>query len=146
MLAFAVEGVAYGGKGFGERKYLRGDEQVGILRADRMPIDAVGGYRDFWQQIGACQRNALGGEATQGIAADHPVLLRDLSSIEEMTEFLGLGVGRDGRRQSHSKSFCASALDACQCTRPAAGSAMAVVLRGRRTVEADLQGQTVTRQ
>jgi len=105
MLAFPVEGAAYGSKGFDERKNLGSDEQVGVFGTYRMPIDAVRRNGDFRQQIGACQRNALGSKAAQRNSADHPVLLRDLPGVEEMTEFIGLGIARHGRRQSHSKPF-----------------------------------------
>ena len=79
-------------------------------------------------------------------AADHTILVRDLLGIEEATELLGLGVGRDGRRQPHPKLFRASALDTAPCARPRAPAAMAVVPRGLRAVEADLQGHTIARQ
>ena len=83
MLAFMFEGAAHRSKGCGKRKNLRSDQQVGVLRADRMPIDAVGRNRDFRHQIGACQRDALRGEAAQRNLADYPVLVLDLSGVEE---------------------------------------------------------------
>ena len=146
MLAFPIEGAAHGGKSVGERKNVRSDEQVGVLRADRMPVDAVRRNRDFRHQIGASQRDTPRGEAAQRNVADHTILVRDLLGIEEATELLGLGVGRDGRRQPHPKLFRASALDTAPCARPRAPAAMAVVPRGLRAVEADLQGHTIARQ
>jgi hypothetical protein len=47
MFAFAVEGAADGCEGLGERKYFARDQQIGILRADRMPVHAIGCNRDF---------------------------------------------------------------------------------------------------
>src|SRR5207244_5689582 len=94
MLAFAVEGAAYGSKGCGERKNVGSDEQVDVFGTHRVPIDAVRGYRDFRHQISARQCDALRGKAAQCNAADHPVLLRALPGTEEMTEVLGLGLSR----------------------------------------------------
>lgn len=119
---------------------------VGVLGADRMPIDAVGRNRYFRHQIGTCQGDALRGEPAQRNMAYHAVLVRDLPGVEETAELLGLGVGRDGRRQSHAKSFGASTLDASPRARPCAHTAMAVVPRRCRAIEADLQAQAVARQ
>ena len=109
MRAFPIDGAAHRGKGFCERKNVRSDKQVGVRRAYRMPVDAVRRDRDFRHQIGTSQRDTPRGEASQRNVADHTVLLRDLLSIEEPAEFLGLDVGRDGRSQSHPKPLRARA-------------------------------------
>ena len=82
----------------------------------------------------------------QGNPADHPVLLADLLGIKEAAELLGLGVGRNRRRQSHSKSFGTSPLDPFQARAHVPVAAMEVVPLWRRAVEADLQGHAIARQ
>jgi hypothetical protein len=47
MFPFAVEGTADGREGLGERKNVARDQQVGILRADWMPVHTIGRNRDF---------------------------------------------------------------------------------------------------
>jgi len=47
VFAFAFEGVADGGEGFGERKNIARDEQIVIFGPDRMPVDAFSRDRDF---------------------------------------------------------------------------------------------------
>jgi hypothetical protein len=46
---------AHGGKGVSERKNFGGDQQIGVLGPDRMPIDPFRPDGDFRQQI---RRNA----------------------------------------------------------------------------------------
>jgi hypothetical protein len=104
MLAFAREGLTHGGKGLGKRKDIGRDQQIGILRPDRVPIDAFGCDGYFRQQIRACQRDAMRCRTTQHNTADHPVRLADLARVQEVTEFLGLLIATDGRRQPHTES------------------------------------------
>ena len=47
VFAFAVEGAADGSEGLGERKNVARDQQIGILRADRMPVHTIGCNGDF---------------------------------------------------------------------------------------------------
>jgi hypothetical protein len=114
MLAFAFERPAHGGKGFGERKNFGGDQQIGVLCPDRMPIDPVRRDGDFRQQIRARQRNALRCGTAQGNSADHPIRLADLARVEEAAEILALIVARGRRRHSHAEAFGARAFDALQ--------------------------------
>ncbi len=93
MFAFAVEGAAHRSEGLGERKNVARDQQIGILRADRMPVHAIGCNGDFRHQIGSTQCDTFGGGATQRNPADDPVLCRNLLLIEELTERLSLGIG-----------------------------------------------------
>src|SRR5438128_877720 len=86
MLAFALEGATYRSERLGERKDVRGHEQIGVLGSYRMPVDALRCYGDLRHQIGACKCDALRGETSQCDAADHPVLLADPLGIEEATE------------------------------------------------------------
>src|SRR5260370_4303826 len=120
MLALPVERATYGGEGLGQRKDLGGDEQVGILGAYRMPIDAFSRNCYFRHQVCTRKCDALRREAAQRNAADHPVFLADVVGIEEAAELLSLGVSRHCRGQSHPKSFGASAPDPVPCTRPCA--------------------------
>ena len=69
MLVFAIEGATHRSEGLGERKDVAGDQQVGVLRSDRMPEHAFSRDRDFGHQICARQRDALRGEASQRNAA-----------------------------------------------------------------------------
>ena len=59
MLVFSVEGAAYRGEGFRERKNVAADEQVAVLGPDRMPIDAFSRDRHFGHQVCAREGNAL---------------------------------------------------------------------------------------
>jgi phosphonate transport system substrate-binding protein len=74
MLAFAFERPAHGGKGLGEWKNFGGDQQIGVLGPDRMPIDPVRRDGDFRQQIREpAQRPALRNRARQrGGSPDPP--------------------------------------------------------------------------
>ena len=47
VFALAVEGTADRREGLGERKNVARDQQVGILRADRMPVHTIGCNGDF---------------------------------------------------------------------------------------------------
>ena len=138
MLAFAFEGATYRSEGLGERKDVRGDEQIGVLGAYWMPVDTLRCYCDLRHQIGACKSDTLCGETPQCDAADYPVLFSDTLGIEEATELLGLLVSGHSRCQSHAEPFGASALNTLPCTHPCTLSAMAVVPFGRGAVEADL--------
>ena len=62
VLTLAVERAAHRGEGFGERKDVTGDQQVVVLRADRMPVDALRRDRDLGHQIRARERDAVRGE------------------------------------------------------------------------------------
>src|SRR5262249_20929484 len=110
---------------------------------DGMPIDSFCGDRDLGQQIRTGKCDPLGCESAQGDPTDHPILFRNLSSLENAVELFGLGFGGAGCRQSCPTSLCACALDACATPRPCALSAMQVVTLGRRAVEADLQRQAI---
>jgi hypothetical protein len=47
VFAFAVEGAADCGEGLGERENVARDQEIGILRADRMPVHAIGRNGNF---------------------------------------------------------------------------------------------------
>jgi hypothetical protein len=47
VLAFAIDGAAYGSEGLGERKNVGCNQQIGILGPDRMPVNAISGNGDF---------------------------------------------------------------------------------------------------
>ena len=51
--ALVLEGALRRGERVGERKDIRSDQEVRILGADRMPINAVSGDGDFGHKIGA---------------------------------------------------------------------------------------------
>src|SRR6516165_5874567 len=142
----ALPGPTCGGERVGEWKDLRSDQEVRILGADRMPIHTVGRDGDFRYEICAGKCDSLGRKSTKGDAADHPILLADLPTVQKLAELISLGVGRNRRRQSHPKSFCPRSLDTlprfCPCTR----SAMSVVPLGGRAVETDLQCEVIARQ
>ena len=103
MIAFLVESATHGIKGRGKRKDVWADEEIRVLGPHWMPINTVSRNRNLRYQVGACQGNALRRESAKSHATDHPVLLADLVDIEEATEFLGLDLGRYGRRQSYPK-------------------------------------------
>src|SRR6266700_1725349 len=121
MLVLAVKAAAHRCKGFGERKDFTADEQIAVLRADRMPEHAICRDRHLGHQIRPCQRNALRGDASQRDAPYHPVLLADAMGVEESAELLSLRVARHGRRQSHAESFGAAAAQARRIS-PMSGS------------------------
>ena len=146
MFAFAVESATDCGEGLGEGKNVGRDQQIGILRADRVPVHTIGRDRDFRHQIGSTDCDTFAGRATQRDPADDPVFCRDLLLIEELTERVSLGVGRNRGCQSHSKAKRTSALDAFARARPCARPAMEVVQFWRRAVQTDLQDNSITRQ
>ena len=78
MLVLAVKAAAHRCKGFGERKDFTADEQIAVLRADRVPEHAICRDRHLGHQIRPCQRNALRGDASQRDAPYHPNQFRDL--------------------------------------------------------------------
>ena len=93
VFAFAVEGAADRSEGLGERKNFARDQQIGILRADRMPVHTIGCNRDFRHQIGSTDGDTVAGSTTQRDPAYDPVFCRNLLVVEELTELLGLGIG-----------------------------------------------------
>src|ERR1700686_4223932 len=127
MRGLALDGTVDRGEGFGEREDVGRDEQIRILGADGMPIDAFGRDRHFGDEVGPCQRDALFGKAAKGDAADHAILNGDLPLVEETAELLGLAVARYRRREAHAKSVRPDPLDALPGPRPCALAAMAVV-------------------
>ncbi len=90
--------------------------------------------------------DTFGGRATQRNPADYSVFCRNLFLIEELTERLSLGIGRDCGRQAHSKAKRTSALNPFACARPCAGPAMEVMQFWRCAVQADLQDNSIPRQ
>src|ERR1700674_5226367 len=88
VFAFAVEGAADRSEGLGEREDVARDKQIGILRADRMPVDTIGCNGNFRHQIGAANGDTFAGRATQRNPADYSVFWRNLLLIEEVTERL----------------------------------------------------------
>ena len=97
MLAFALEGAAYRGKGLGERKDVASDEQIGVLSAYWMPVDTLSCYGDLRCQISACQRDPLCSEAPQCNTANHSVLFVNPLGIEEAPKLFCLLVTGDRR-------------------------------------------------
>src|SRR5271156_1631108 len=95
MFTFALKGAADRGEGVGKRKNLTRDQQIGILRADRMPVHALSGNRNFRHQIRSTNGDTFSGGATQRNPADDPVFCRNLLFTEELTELLGLGIARN---------------------------------------------------
>src|SRR6266581_3524383 len=146
MLVLAVKAAAHRCKGFGERKDFTADEQIAVLRADRMPEHAICRDRHLGHKIRPCQRNALRGDASQRDAPYNPVLLADAMGVEESAELLALRVARHGRRQSHAESFGACPLDSLPGARPCTLAAMAFMTLRRRAVETDLESDAPARQ
>ena len=68
MVLLAIEGAAHRCKGFGERKDLAADQQVGILGPNRMPEHAVRRDRHLGNQIGPRQCDPLRGGMARLIA------------------------------------------------------------------------------
>src|SRR5579864_7262531 len=112
MGALAIEGAADRSKGLGEREDVGSDEEVRVLGTYRMPKDALGGDRDFGDEVGPRQSDARFGEAAQRDAADDPVVGADLAVVEEAAELLGLVVAGNRRGQPDAKSFRPGLLDA----------------------------------
>ena len=90
MLVLARESALDGGKGLGERKDIRRHQHVCVVRSDRMPIDALGSYRDLRHQVGARHSEALSRSAAQRDAADNPIAFIDPFGIKEATELRNL--------------------------------------------------------
>ena len=97
MLAFALEGATYRGKGLGERKNVASDKQIGVLGAYWMPVDTLSCYGDLRQQISASKCDPLCSDAPQCNTADHSVLFVNPLGIEEAPELFCLLVGGDRR-------------------------------------------------
>src|SRR5579864_7302450 len=111
-----------------------------------MPVHAIGSNRHFRHQVGSTHRDTRAGSTAQRDPAYDSVFYRNLLLIEEVTERLSLGVGRNRGRQAYSKAMRTSALNAFTGARPCAGPAMKVVQLWRRAVQADLQDNSITRQ
>ena len=97
MLAFALEGATYRGKGLGERKDVGSDEQIGVLSTYWMPVDTLSCYSDLRYQISASKCDPLCSEAPQRNTADHSVLFVNPLGIEEVPELFCLLVSGDCR-------------------------------------------------
>ena len=103
MCPLSLKGTARRGESVGQRKDFRTHQQVGILGSDRMPINTIRGDGDFRNKIGARQRDALRRKSAKGDTADDPILLADLTTIQEFLEFMGFSFGCDACGQAHPK-------------------------------------------
>src|ERR1700733_11600855 len=146
VLMLAVEGAANSLEGFSERKDLRANQEIVILGSDRMPEHALGRDRHFRNEVHPRQGDAFSRSAAQRNPPDHPILFADALRLKEAGKLLGLFIRRHGRRQSHTKASSACELDSLPGAIPRSLAAMLVMATRRRTVEADLKGDTLARQ
>jgi hypothetical protein len=146
VFAFSVNGVADCCERLGERKNVARNKQIGILCSDRMPVDTLSSNGNLGHQIGPTECDPFCCRATQRDPADYSVFCSNLLLIEELTELLSLGIGRNRRRKSNSKTLRASSLNTFACARPSAGPAMKVVQFWRGAVQADLQDNSIAGQ
>src|SRR5258708_40198371 len=109
-----------------------------------MPGQTRSSDRYFRPYIGSSNGETFGGRTTVCDPAYDSAFCRNLLLVEELTELFSLGIGRNGRRQSHSKTLRTSAPDAFPCARPCAGPAMEVVQLWRSLIQADLQDNSIT--
>ena len=138
MFAFLRESTADSSEGFNQRKNIVCNQEVGILCSDRMPVHSFRGNRDFGDKIGPAQCDTIRRGAAQSDPANDAILFGNLFPIEEVTEFLSLGITRNRCRESDAKSFCTSALDPFVCSLPCSRPAVQVVPVWSRAVQADL--------
>src|SRR5215472_9481328 len=110
-----------------------------------MPINTIRSDGDLRYNIGARQRDALRRKSTKGDTADDPILLANLTTIQEFSEFLGFRVGRDACGQAHPKPLSPRPFYPPPRFSPSAGAAVVIVALSGRTVEADLQCHALTR-
>src|ERR1700722_14651040 len=144
--AFTVPGTTRRGETVGERENVPCDQEVFVLGANRMPIDTIGRDSDFRHKISAGKRDAFFRKTPQRYAADDAILFADLPAVQELSELGFLGLGRDGRGESHPKSLRPRPLDTLPRFCPTTSSTMSIMALRCGTVEADLQRQAVTRQ
>jgi hypothetical protein len=143
LFVFAIEGAADGGEGFGERKDLSRNKQIGVFSSDRMPEHTLSGDRDFGHQVRSRNRDTFSRSTTQSNPTYDLIFFCNLLLIEEAAKLVGFSVRRNSRCQSHSKSQRTSGLNTFACSTPRAGSAMKVVQVRCRAVEADLQNDSI---
>src|SRR6201988_1351377 len=146
VFAFALEGVSDCIERLGEGGNFARNKQIGILRSHRMPVHTLSSDGHFRHEISSTNCDTFGCKATQRDPAYHAVFCCNSFLVEESTELLSLRIGRNTRRQSHSKTLLASALDAFARARPCSGPAMEVVQPWRGAVQADLQDNSISRQ
>src|SRR5206468_10402836 len=99
--AFALERFPYRCKRPGERENLACDQQIGILRSNRMPIDAVMCDRHFRHQIGPSKRHAFDRRTAQCDTANDAVFCRDALPVEKSAEVFLLVLARNGSGEPH---------------------------------------------
>src|SRR2546423_1828680 len=108
-----------------------------------MPVHTVSGNRHFGHEIGSTDGKTVTGSTTQRDPAYESVFPRNLLFVEQLTELLGLEIGRNGGCESHSKTLRTSVLNPSSCSRPCARSAVEVVPLWRRAVQTDLQDNPI---
>lgn len=132
-------------EGRSQRKDLSSDQQIFVIGADRMPVDAIGRNRDLRHEIGARHDHAVLRKSTTGNPTNDAILRLDVVQIEKPVETRLLFIGRDRGGQPNTESFSSHYLDAQPGTPPCAGPAMTIVQFRIRTVETDLKGDPLAR-
>src|SRR5215213_246972 len=108
-----------------------------------MPVHTFSRNRYFRHEIRSSNRHPFFCRTPQRNPAYDSVFFRNLLLVEELTELLGLGLGRHSGCKSYSKPLLTSELNSFSCSHPRSGSAMKVVFIRCRAVEADCQNNSI---
>ena len=146
VFAFAVEGAANRGESLGQGKDVARDKEIGVLSPDRMPVHSLRCDGNFRHKVGSAQGDTFGCGTAQSNPAYDSIFCGNLLLVEEVTELLSFGIGRDSGRQANAKTLRTSALDPFPRSRPRAAPTMEIVQLRRSAVQADLENNSITGQ
>src|SRR5262249_54522011 len=114
----------------GERQNVARDQEVVVVGADRVPVDAARSDGRLRHQIRARESDAVLGKAPQRDSPDHTILGMDRVPVQKFRELLGFFVRRYGGGESDPESRPARRLEAGPRALPRAVSAVPIVQLG----------------
>src|SRR5262249_13924516 len=114
----------------GERQDVARDQEVVVVGADRVPVDAARGDGRLRDEIRAREGDAVLGKATQRDSPDHTILGSNRVPVQEFREPRGLVVRRYGGGEPNPEARPARRLDTGPGALPRAVSAVPIVQLG----------------
>src|SRR5262249_46952553 len=130
MLAFALERHPERVERRGERENVAGDQEVVVVGADRVPVNAARGDGHLRYEIRAREGDAVLGKATQRDSPDHAILGSHCVPVQKFREPLDLLVRRQGGGEPNPEARPARRLDTGPGALPCAVSTVPVVQLG----------------
>jgi hypothetical protein len=131
-----------------EGEQLGGDQLIVVVRADRVPVHAVGSDGHLGDERLGGEHQAVLGEPTSGQRAQDLVVRGDSEAGQETAQFLLLARihGDERGRDPYGEPLAERGPDPVQRLRPATSPPVSVMAFRCGRVKADLEPQPITRQ